>query len=441
MKLGAVVVVATLVVAAPRSSAQDAGPARTSAQDSKPTDGLRAAVEAYFAVREDDAAETALAEILARPDADAPALYAAVTAPPPAAPARTVEPLPYAGDLLQVSYFSGRPRAPGDPRLPVVLDVSYGSITGNFPESGEYLVAHVNGYTPPEFSDVGRNGFLKLLRHAAWRLGGDPDRLWMTGFSWAAHASCDTAAHRPHWLRGIAAVGGGPRRKHFRLFPNLAGLEYRMWCGAKDDEELVWNVKETKLLAPKHGFAATLALDPDVGHTFPLKGFDDLPTTFRDVPARTTEQLLKALALPLYADGPGVESPLLRIDAVDEKRVAVPDRVPVDASASYDEKRRRTLKAYEKSVVKAQAKLALGPLEKNGPPATSIALELDGVRAATVFLRAPFAESGRRVVVKARGKVLHDAPLEIDRATLLREVRRTGERLRPALRAVTVGPP
>ena len=429
--------IAALLCCGLASTALPAQDSRPSTQDSRPSAELTAAVEGYFAA-EDAAAEPLLQAILARPDATAERLYSAVTAEPAPVEAFLHEGVPWGGDLLHLAMLSPGPRDARAPRLPVVYDISGGGVSMSLPPQAGYLVARVNGYTPPQFSDEGRDGFLKMLRHATWRFRGDPDRLWLTGFSWAGHASFDTALHRPHWLRGIAAIGGGPRRVHFRILPNLYGSEAGMWCGQKDDAELVWNLKEVAILGPKLGFVAPLHLDPEAGHTFPLKDYEQIPARFVDAPARTTAEFIKLLSRPILADSARVETPLVRIDAVDEKRVEAPPRIAVDPTAGYDEQRRRTLKGYEKFAVRLTPtlKVDLGAAAKDA--ATSVVLEADGVKAATVFLRAPFAFPGRRAVVKAKGRVAFDGPAAIDRAVLLREVRRTGERIRPAFAAVSV---
>jgi hypothetical protein len=53
-------------------------------------------------------------------------------------------------------------------------------------------------------------------------------------------------------------------------------------------------------------------------------------------------------------------------------------------------------------------------------------------------LRAPFAAPHRRVFVRAKGATLLEGPLEVDRATLLSELRRGGDRLRPILKTVPI---
>lgn len=435
-------ILAVLCAAAAFGAAQTPRPATRPASrpttSAAPTAALRAAVEAYFDARTDAEAEDLLAPLLARADATDDALLAAVTEPPvtPPAPIGGFDDLvPYRDQFLGVRYAVPPDRPQDGPRLPVVFDLAGRARDPQSPTSAGILYVRIPDYTPPEFSDEGRDGFLKTLRRATHRLRGDPDRLWFTGFSWAGHASCDVPLHRPHWLRGVVPVGGGPRRVHFRLFANLRGAIVRFMCGDGDDPELVWNLKETVRVAHTAGFEASLDLATNMGHDARLVEADILADVFRDVAALSEAENLKRLAAPIYADGPGVETPLVRLDVVDAKRVVVPDRVPVDATLGYDEKRRRTIAAYAKSVVVLRPTITT-TTDKSGVASTLLAFASDGVREAVVRLRAPFAPAGRRVVVRAKGVDAWSGVVAVDRPTLLREARRTGERLRPALRTV-----
>lgn len=407
-----------------------AGARAAGAQDSRPS-ALESAVEAYFDAKDDADAERRLEALLADPAATAENLLAAVQAARGDVAGEVEDLVPFAGGFLGARYAAPKDHRRDGPRLPVVFDVNGGQVYEHFRRAGGFVAAFVPGYTPTQFSDEGRDAFLKVLLRAAHRMHGDPDRLWMTGFSWGGHASFDEVIHRPHWLRGVLAFGGGPRRTWFRAFSVLRGVEVRMFCGASDDAELIWNLKETATLATTFGYRAELVLDADRGHVFPLKGSERAPEIVASTPARAAEALEQALSAPLVADAARVESPWLRIDAVKEERVAVPARVPVDGAASPDAQRRRTLKAYEKAVVRLTPKL------ERRPAGTTLTLTADGVTAAVVNLRAPWFVPGVRTTVRAKGVALYDAPLAVDRAALLRDARRTGERLRPTLRAVS----
>jgi hypothetical protein len=133
----------------------------------------------------------------------------------------------------------------------------------------------------------------------------------------------------------------------------------------------------------------------------------------------------------LLADAALVESPLLRMDVVDEAKVAAKP-VPV-SSGSEDEVRRATVTAWAPKVAKISWKVE----EKKD----EIALTLvgDGVTAATVFLREPLFHAGRKAIVRVGAKApAFSEVLAADRKTMLSEARRTGDRLRPPLRAVEV---
>lgn len=387
------------------------------------------AVDAYLNEVEDAVAATRLAELLRRDDATATRLLAAVMRAPDVAGAQSIQvAVPHRGERLVAEVRVPDGHSAAEDRLPVVLDISGGFNLHALALHDAVLVA-AEEFRPPEFSDEGRDGFVKLLRVAAHRAHGDPDRLWVVGYSWAAHAAIDTAMHRPHTVRGVVTMAGGPRRVHFRLLANLAGADVLAFCGAKDDPELLWNLRELERALAPIDAQYTLTIDPDAGHSGPLEGLDVVAERIVSAPS---------LAVPtgrrgrLLADGPGVESPLLRFDDVDDARVRVPDAVPVSSSLGHDAKRRATIAAMRDNVASIDYEV-----EQNAR-GSNVTLRAHGVRRCTLFLRWPEFAPGRSVTVRAGDRVVTRGPLEMDRAALLEEARRTGERIRPALSRVAV---
>jgi predicted esterase len=406
-------------------------PARATAQDTRPSapPELRKAVEAYLAEREDAAAARMLDDVVKRPDAKAESVMAALVETGAEPPQGSTEILvPWKDQLLSATLAVPEGHARAAARLPVVFDVSGGDTAAWLKLERDAVVAFVKKYTPPEFSDEGRDGFLKVVRTAAHRAHGDADRLWLCGFSWAGHASYDVALHRPGVLRGIAPMGGGPRRTWFRLLAQLAPVRVLAFCGEKDDRELVWNLREVQNLAPKLKLSYALTLDPDQGHTLPLAGIDGVASLVRETAAQDPAP---AASGTLLADAALVESPFLRIDAVDEKRVAVRP-VPVDASASPDAQRRATIAAMASKVAK------LGWKIEQKKDETIVSLTSEGVPSATVLLRSPAFPIGRKITVRGPGAPAFSDVLTPDPRTMLADARRTGERLHPVLRSVTV---
>ena len=131
-----------------------------------------------------------------------------------------------------------------------------------------------------------------------------------------------------------------------------------------------------------------------------------------------------------------IETPLLRVDTVDERKVRVPKRVRVSAGMSGDGIRRAQIAAINKKVVTVTWNIKT--TEKGGKSTTVVTLRGKGVRACTVFLREPTFQPGQSVTVKVRSKTVWRKTLAVDPRHLLQEARRTGERLRPALVKVPV---
>jgi len=393
---------------------------------------LETAVERYLHEHRDAKAQELLETVLAMPECKPQALLAAITrASAPVASEMQVR-IPHHDDHLvaEIRVPKGHDRSKA--RLPVVLDIANGANLG-WLKLRDVITVWVPGYTPPEFSDQGRDGFLKILRTAAHLAHGDPDRMWLCGFSWAAHASFDTAEHRPGFLRGIVPMAGGPRWVHFRVLKNLVGVEVLAFCGKKDDRVLVWNLAEVNRLKDKLGLSYHLTLDPEQGHTQPLKGIDG-------VAKRITDTGPLAPGIPdggtLMVDAVGVETPLLRVDVVDKRQVTTPTRVAVRAGMSEANRRRATIAAFNKKV--ATLTWTIKTIGDGDKSTTLVILKPKGVRAATVFFRRPTFQEGQKVLVKVRSKTVYKGTLAIDPKTVLGEARRTGERLRPAFGAAQV---
>lgn len=392
---------------------------------------LQTSIENYLAEHHDDKAKELLEKVLAMPECKPEAVLAALgKASTPVTPEMKVR-VPHHDDhlLAEIRVPKGHDR--GKPRIPVVLDISNGVNLG-WLKLEDVITVWVPGYTPPEFSDQGRDGFLKVLRAAVHLAHGDPDRMWLCGFSWAGHASFDTAEHRPGFLRGIVPMGGGPRWVHFRVLGNLAGVEVLAFCGKQDDPGLVWNLMEVDRLKDKLGLSYHLTLDPKQGHSLPLLGIEGV-----------AKRILETGPLggvgekgTLLVDSVGVENPLLRVDVVDERQVTLPTRVAVRAGMPVAARRRATIAAFEKKV--ASLSWSSQTVGMGGDSTTVITLKPKGVRACTVFFRGPAFKAGQQVWVKVRSKTVHRGKLTVDARTVLSEARRTGERLRPVFVAVKV---
>jgi len=401
------------------------------AESARPQGGdpaLRSAVERYLTTVEEDAADEVLRDIVARADVTAQRLLEIIRERPSVQGRSITVTVPHAGRGIRIELRIPPGHDESSKPLPVLLDITEGVHLDRLTGGARIIGVAAHGYTPPQFSDEGRDGFAKILRTAAHRANGDPDRLWATGFSWAGHATCDNALHRPGLHAGIAPLGGGPRRIHFRLLDNLAGTTVLAWCGAKDDPELVWNLRELALRARKHHYRCKVTFDPDKGHRLPLA---DVATLGRRI---TEAAPLAPLADRgrLLADGRLVENPLLRIDAVEERRVRVPRLIPVPSSLSYDGKRRATIRAMRGQVVWVAWTI------KRARRRTTISLKSRGVTRCTLFLRAPAFKAGDRVRVRAGAKTVFDGPLRPEPRVLLEETRRTGERLRPAIARLAI---
>lgn len=384
---------------------------------------LTGAVERYLAEVSDETAKTRLEALLARDDALPEALWQAVTTRPATLHGTHRILVPHAGDLLAVEIEAPEQREDGT-LLPVLFAINSSSPPIVDAVRGRVVQASVPGYTPEQFSDAGRDAHMKLLRAVAFAAGGDPDALWFTGFSWGGHACWDAALHRPGVVRGFISRGGGPRRTWYRLLPNLADGRALAICGGMDDPELVWNLREVARLAPGLKLDYEYREAAENGHDQPLPGEREAGLALLASGPRPHAAPANGIVL---ADAAFVEHPLLRIDAVDEAKCAVPDRIGVPGNLSPDAMRRAVIARMSKALVSVGWRIA----RKSG--VATITVTGAGVPRATLFFRAPWFTPGERVVVRARNATLFDGLLEIEPRTLLEEARRTGDRLRPAL--------
>lgn len=388
---------------------------------------LPEAVNACLDVVDETEYERLRGELLARSDATGDALLTALTTRPEPLRGETTFVLPYAGMQLTVTAKAPAERTK-DQLLPVLYTFNGTNELLQAAVQDRVVVASMSGYMADQFSDLERSAHLKALNAIAWRTGGDPNALWWTGFSWGGHACWDDTMHRPGWARGFLGRGGGPRRKSFRLLPNLVGTEMLSVCGTKEDPELVWNLREVKRMQQTLGLRFTAWEAKDQGHVQPLTGEREAGEALLATPCGDA----RPLQFTLLADGPNVEHPLFLVLEVDERAVVVPEQVPVPADLSLDEQRRATVRAMLKQVVSVRWQIT-----SKGPVKT-ITLQGKGVRRGRLQLRAPWFAVGEQVRVVVGSKEVFAGVLQVEPRTLLDEARRTGDRLRPALRSVEI---
>jgi len=369
-------------------------------------------------------------ELLQRGDATGDALLTALTTRPEPLRGATKFVVPFEGLQLEVHASAPETRA-GDRLLPVLYAVNWSSQFLHDAVHEHVITAEVPGYKPEQFSDAARASHVKVLNTIAWRTGGDPDALWWTGYSWGGHACWDDALHRPGFVRGFIGRGGGPRRVYYRLLPNLVGTELLAVCGRKDDAELVWNLREIQRTRKDLGLSFTYWEPADSGHDQPLPGENDAGEALRKVAPLPPPQ-----RFTLLADGANVEHPLFRVLAVDERTVKLPERITVSAQQSPDEQRRETLRSMQKHVVSVRWAITT-KATKTGTTKT-VTLQGKGVPKGRFAFRAPWFQVGDDVRVMVGTRQLFAGVLQPDPQALLDEARRTGDRLRPALRLVEV---
>jgi hypothetical protein len=388
---------------------------------------LTDAVTACLDIVDDAEYESLRNALLKRPEATGDALLTALTTRPESLRGETTFLVPYAGMQLTVTA-----KAPAERVKDQLLPVLYAFTITNEPlqtaVQDRIVLAGMKGYMADQFSDLERGAHLKTLNAIAWRTGGDANALWWTGFSWGGHACWDDTMHRPGWARGFVGRGGGPRRTSFRLLPNLVGTEMLSVCGTKEDPELLWNLREVKRTHQTLGLRFTAWEAADQGHVQPLTGERDagaalLATQYGDA---------RPMQFTLLADGPNVEHPLFLVLEVDERAVVVPEQVPVPANLSLDEQRRTTVRAMLKQVVSVRWQIT-----KKGEVKT-VTLQGKGVQRGRFAFRAPWFAVGDQVRVVVGSKEVFAGALQVEPRTLLDEARRTGDRLRPALRSVEV---
>lgn len=386
---------------------------------------LTDAVTACLDALDDAGYERLRGELLARSDATGDALLAAMTTRPEPLRGEITFVVPYADTPLTVKAQAPAERAAGQ-LLPVLYAFNGTDDVLGGVSKQPVVVGRMAGYMADQFSDLERGAHLKTLNALAWRTGGDANALWWTGFSWGGHACWDDTMHRPGWARGFVGRGGGPRRTSFRLLPNLVGTELLGVCGTKDDQELLWNLREVKRTHQALGLRFTFWEATDQGHVEPLTGEREAGLAM--LATKCSDE--RPQQFTLLADGPNVEHPLFRVLEVDERAVVVPDRVPVSTSLSPDEQRRATVRAMLKQVVSVRWQIT-----RKGEVKT-ITLQGKGVKRGQLALRAPWFAVGDQVRVVVGSKEIWAGKVQVEPRTLLDEARRTGDRLRPALQVV-----
>lgn len=391
---------------------------------------LQRAVDACLAEVDEERAQAQIAELAARCAADPGALLRAVQTAPPRPPGERFEvAVPYGGSSHRLVVVPPK-RASAD-APPVLFDLFWNTVASWYRVESP-IVAWVDGeFVPPEFSDFGRDAWRKFLCTASFVAGGDPDRLWLTGFSWSGHACFDFVEHRPGLARGIVALGSAPRRTHWRLLLNGADTRQIACCGGLDDAEMVWNLEELARSAAKLRLDVDVTIDSAGAHRLPLQGMESVAGKIDAAGPRPSAIDARGV---LLADGTGVALPWLAIDEVEPAAVDVPARVPVAATLSKDEQRRATIRAMEAKVAKLEWKRAA----TKGAAGTTLAFTGAGVRAATLHVKAPWIDPAVAWTVTVKGKRVHAGPFAIDPRVVLEEARRTGDRQRPTVARVAL---
>lgn len=389
------------------------------------------AIEAYFAEPDDRTAARALEKIFG--DFDAAAIEKVVTARPQSPGGVNTFRRSLGGTSFMVTTIAPDDHDADDPPLPVIFcSASSRGHWGLIPDMRVIKVAAWD-LKPGvmQFSDEGRDIYTHALNLAAWASNGDLENMWMTGFSWAGHASSDQACHRPGLLRGVIPMGGGPRRKWFRLGDNLRGMKVLFYCGGRDDKELIWNLQEFARVRKKHGYECTVVIDPQRGHQNPNRGLERIPKAINSIQPRDTWPKKGTL----LADGPRVENLWLRIDEVDPRAVFVPRRIPVVSSLSHDGKRRATIGAMRKKVAKLEWQVRIDEQKSN---AVTIKLKSKGVKRATVLIRRSMLEPGQKLTITGGKGSVRVKALAVSPQVMLEEARRLGLRSDPVIARYTV---
>jgi len=142
-----------------------------------------------------------------------------------------------------------------------------------------------------------------------------------------------------------------------------------------------------------------------------LPAFRSTPKTASDLSPTTLSALVRALARLTW---------MSRL------------RVPVSTSLSPDEQRRATVRAMLKQVVSVRWQItAKGEVK-------TVTLQGKGVKRGRLAFRGPWFAVGDQVRVVVGSKEIWAGKVQVEPRTLLDEARRTGDRLRPALRVVEV---
>lgn len=389
---------------------------------------LQQVVDDYLMLTYDDEAEDALDVLLQRPDAQVEGLRAAVQHAPAFEAGVHEHRYPFQNRDYRIRVHVPEGHAKGEAPRPLLFCVGRGQTGSAIKIRGvvyAYIIHYVQGTHVRQFSDEARDLVLRAAHFVAHRY--NADRIWLSGYSWGAHASFDTALHRPGFLRGIAPTGGGPRRVHFRLIPNLRGLTILSYCGVRDDPELVWTLREFDRRRKRDKLDFRLFLDPDQGHNTPLAGYARVPDWIaaEKLHARPTKGIF-------YADGNAVESPLLRCVVADAKKVKQPAKISVSARAKPDQVRRAWIRALDKRVATARWQIRSGKNE------TRIEVKPAHIDTLHIHLRASHALPASRVVLRCGKKTLLDGEFRVDARAMLEEARRTLQRRDPILRRFRV---
>lgn len=272
---------------------------------------------------------------------------------------------------------------------------------------------------------------LGALEHAmrAWRI--DPDRVFLGGVSRGGHATWELGMLHGDRFAGLYPNAGGPRLINLGYVANLGKLPLFQVLGAKDQPQLVENVRAAVAQLKEAGAEVDYREHADRDHGV---GYEDDRDFAKWVLARKRELFPKAIvhAFPKPAQGraywveatkvaPGALDPFSKAPAVNLK----PGTKPTDAEirALYVEKLKEGLARFEAKV------------EGN-----RIDITTQKVTELVVYLSDRLVDLSKPVEIWINGRKKHDGMVERDAVKAIRHVKATGDRSRVFANAVRLQP-
>ena len=247
----------------------------------------------------------------------------------------------------------------------------------------------------------------------------DPDRVFLGGVSRGAHATWELGLLNSDRFAGLYATAGGPRLVNFGFVGNLGKLPLLEVLGAKDQAQLVDNVRVAVKRMQEQGCEVDYREYADKDH---FVGTEDDRVLVEWMEKRRRDlfprKIVHAFCSAAHARAYWVEATKLASGVMDPGRVPPRVTIPPGTKPTDAELREIYTQKIAEGLARIEAKVEGNRIDITTRKVVEIA----------VYFSEKLVDLNQPVEVWINGKKVHSARVDRDGMKMLRHVRGTGDR-------------